>query len=108
MYWRRESGQGRFLVTAKPGLLRRGGLHRLAEVAGVLLLLGLVSVLRGGGDVKTATAYFPRAVHVYADSEVSVLGVAVGKVTRVVPEGTQVRVDFEYDAKRKIPADAFA
>src|SRR6476661_9991350 len=95
-------------MRAKPGLLSKGGLRVLALVAGLLLLLGLVTVLRGGNDVKTATAYFPRAVHVYADSEVSVLGVAVGKVTRVVPEGTQVRVDFEYDAERKIPADAFA
>ena len=65
-------------------------------------------MVRGGPDVKTATAYFPRAVHVYADSEVSVLGVRIGKITRVLPQGTQVRVDFEYDASQKIPADAFA
>src|SRR4051812_5699869 len=95
-------------MRAKPGLLSKGGLRIVAAVVGVLLLLGLVSVLRGGADTKTATAYFPRAVHVYADSEVSVLGVKVGKITRVVPQGTQVRVDFEYDADQKIPADAFA
>ena len=95
-------------MRAKPGLLSKGGMRVVAAVAGLLLLLGLDHVLRGGGDTKTATAYFPRAVHVYADSEVSVLGVRVGKVTRVVPDGTQVRVDFEYDAKQKIPADAFA
>ncbi|MDT7570488.1 MAG: phospholipid/cholesterol/gamma-HCH transport system substrate-binding protein, partial [Actinomycetota bacterium] len=40
--------------------------------------------------------------------DVSVLGVKVGTVKRVVPQGTQVRVDFEYDAKQKIPAEAFA
>ncbi len=95
-------------MRAKPGLLSTGGLRIVAAVVAVFLLVGLVSVLRGGGEMKTATAYFPRAVHVYADSEVSVLGVKVGKITRVVPEGTQVRVDFEYDAKQKIPADAFA
>ena len=95
-------------MRAKPGLLSAGGLRVLGGLVALVLLLGLVVVLRGGGDTKTATAYFPRAVHVYADSEVSVLGVPVGKVRRVVPEGTQVRVDFEYDAKQKIPADAFA
>jgi phospholipid/cholesterol/gamma-HCH transport system substrate-binding protein len=80
----------------------------LALVLGLALLLGLVALLRGGTEVKTATAYFPKAVHVYSDSDVSVLGVKVGRVTRVVPEGTQVRVDFEYDADQRIPAEAFA
>ena len=95
-------------MRAKPGLLSSGGLRLLASALGLILLIGLVSVLRAGDDVKTATAYFPRAVHVYAESEVSVLGVRVGRVTRVVADGTQVRVDFEYDAKQRIPAEAFA
>jgi phospholipid/cholesterol/gamma-HCH transport system substrate-binding protein len=95
-------------MRAKPGLLTGRGLRLIAVFLGLALLVGLVAALRGGGDVKTATAYFPRAVHVYAQSEVSVLGVRVGTVKRVVPQGTQVRVDFEYDAEQKIPAEAFA
>ena len=57
---------------------------------------------------KTATIYFPVAVHLYAGSEVDVLGVRIGTVTSVRPEGTQVRVVIHYDAHRKIPAGAAA
>lgn len=57
---------------------------------------------------KTATIYFPVAVHLYAGSEVDVLGVRIGTVTSVRPVGTQVRVRISYDAHRKIPAEAAA
>ena len=95
-------------MRAKPGLLSGRPMQVLAGVLGLMLLVGLVSVLRGGAETKTATAYFPKAVHVYDQSDVSVLGVKIGSITRVVPEGTQVRVDFEYDSKQRIPAEAFA
>src|SRR4051812_13747337 len=87
-------------------MTRRGQVA--AALVAVLVVLASVLVVRDGGDVKTATAYFPKAIHVYKGSEVSVLGVRVGTVTRVHPEGAQVRVDFEYDAAQKIPADAYA
>src|SRR4051812_38236964 len=84
--------------------VRRG----VAAVVALALAIAAVAFVRSGGDVKTGTAFFPKAIHVYKGSEVSVLGVRIGTVTRVHPEGTQVRVDFEYDASQKIPADAFA
>lgn len=59
-------------------------------------------------DTKTATAYFDRAVGVYKGSEVRVLGVKIGSVTKVTPEGDRVRVDMRYESRRKIPADAKA
>ncbi|MDT7546553.1 MAG: phospholipid/cholesterol/gamma-HCH transport system substrate-binding protein [Actinomycetota bacterium] len=80
----------------------------LAGIAALLVVLAGLFVFRSGNATKTATAYFPKAIHVYKGSEVVVLGVRVGTVTRVHPEGTQVRVDFEYDASQRIPADAFA
>src|SRR5687767_14577913 len=95
-------------MRAKPGLLSGRRPQVIAAVVGLALLLGLVSLIRGGPEMKTATAYFPKAVHVYEQSDVSVLGVKIGSITRVQPEGTQVRVDFEYDASQRIPADAFA
>jgi phospholipid/cholesterol/gamma-HCH transport system substrate-binding protein len=79
-----------------------------AAVVALLLVVVAVGYLRSGGDVRTGTAYFPKAIHVYKGSEVSVLGVRVGTVTGVRPEGTKVRVDFEYDAAQKVPADAYA
>jgi phospholipid/cholesterol/gamma-HCH transport system substrate-binding protein len=85
----------------------RGG--RIAAVAvAVALLAGLVVVLWPGAGQKTATIYFPRAIHVFAGSDVDVLGVKIGSVKSVTPEGTRVKVVIGYDAKRRIPADAFA
>ena len=57
---------------------------------------------------KTVTVYFPVAVHLYKGSEVDVLGVRIGTVASVRPQGTQVRVVIHYDAARKIPASAAA
>ena len=57
---------------------------------------------------KTAVIYFPVAIHLYAGSEVDVLGVRIGTVDSVRPVGTKVRVAISYAASRKIPADATA
>lgn len=62
----------------------------------------------GADDVKTLSASFDRTVGVYVQSDVRVLGVPIGRVTAVTPEGNSVRVDMEYDAKYTLPADAKA
>lgn len=54
------------------------------------------------------TVHFTRAVGVYPGSDVRVLGVKVGSITSVTPEGATVRVELAYDAARKVPADASA
>ena len=46
----------------------------------------------GGDPSKTVVAHFPRAISVYEGSDVRVLGVPVGTVTRVEPTGTDVTV----------------
>ncbi len=80
----------------------------IAAGAAVVVLAALAVVLWPGGAQKTATIYFPRAIHVYAGSDVDVLGVKVGSVRSVTPDGTQVKVGISYDANRRIPASAFA
>ena len=50
-------------------------------------------------ETKTVTAHFPRAVSVYEGTDVRILGVNVGRVTAVIPEGNSVRVEMEYDAR---------
>jgi phospholipid/cholesterol/gamma-HCH transport system substrate-binding protein len=81
-----------------------------AVVAGLVLvlLLGAVLLLLPGSDQKHVTAEFPRAISLYEGSDVKILGVGVGKVDSVDPEGTKVVVKFHYDAKYKVPADAKA
>ncbi|WP_241837896.1 MCE family protein [Streptomyces sp. CB03234] len=54
------------------------------------------------------TAYFPRTVGIYPGSDVRVLGVRIGEVKEITPLGERVRVVLEYDAGRKVPADAKA
>jgi phospholipid/cholesterol/gamma-HCH transport system substrate-binding protein len=54
------------------------------------------------------TAYFPRTVGIYPGSDVRVLGVRIGEVEKITPEGDRVRVDLKYDAGHKIPARAQA
>ncbi|MFF3325326.1 MCE family protein [Streptomyces sp. NPDC002889] len=54
------------------------------------------------------TAYFPRTVGIHPGSDVRVLGVRVGEVKEITPQGRRVRVELEYDSGRRIPADAQA
>jgi virulence factor Mce-like protein len=78
-------------------------------------LLALVAVaaasgcgVLGGSKQKHFSADFDRAIGVYVHSDVRILGVKVGEVTKITPEGTKVRLDMTYDASYKVPADAKA
>ena len=83
--------------------------RRLLVVLGVLLLVAVtINLFRSPAEMRTVTAHFPRAVSVYAGTDVRVLGVNVGRVTAVIPEGNSVRVEMEYDAAYQVPADAKA
>jgi phospholipid/cholesterol/gamma-HCH transport system substrate-binding protein len=76
----------------------------------VVLALAVAAVVAfaGGARSKTLVADFPRAVSLYAGSDVRVLGVPVGKVDSVTPSGTQVVVTMHYDADVRLPASAKA
>ena len=73
-----------------------------------LVVAGAIVMFGGGSSDKTVTAYFPRTVSLYEGSDVRVLGVPVGKIQEVTPEGTQVKVVMTYQDDVKIPADAKA
>ncbi|MEO7942637.1 MAG: MCE family protein [Marmoricola sp.] len=85
---------------------------RISPLVALLAVLAVVAALLvvflPGADRKYVTADFPRTVSLYEGSEVKILGVPVGKVEKVTPAGTKVRVRFYYDAKYKVPADAKA
>lgn len=90
------------LVSRMPG--------RPMAVVVVLLLLAATAatVVVQGGHGKTLTAHFSRTVSLFVGSEVRILGVPVGEVTSVVPEGNSVRVEMTYDDDYDVPADAQA
>lgn len=72
-----------------------------------LVVTGLYFLLSGTSG-KTVTAYFPRTVSLYKGSDVRILGVKVGSIESVTPEGAQVKVVMNYDTKIAVPADAKA
>ncbi|MET9491849.1 MULTISPECIES: MCE family protein [unclassified Nocardia] len=59
-------------------------------------------------NTTTITAYFDKSVGIYSGSDVRILGVPVGSVDSVTPEGEQVKVVMSVDRKYDVPADAKA
>lgn len=72
----------------------------------LVFVFGAVAIARASGT--ELTAYFDRAVGLYPDSSVRVLGVEVGTIVDVQPDGDKVRVDMVVEDDVAIPADAGA
>jgi phospholipid/cholesterol/gamma-HCH transport system substrate-binding protein len=83
-------------------------LRRLALVTALAVAATLAVVLWPKPDPVLVTAYFPRTVGIYPGSDVRVLGVRIGEVKEITPQGDRIRVKLEYDSGRKVPADARA
>jgi phospholipid/cholesterol/gamma-HCH transport system substrate-binding protein len=82
--------------------------RRLALVTALALVAALAVVLWPRSEPVRVTAYFPRTVGIYPGSDVRVLGVRIGEVKKITPQGERVRVELEYEEGRKVPADAKA
>ena len=89
-------------------ILSRISTKVLAIAVVLVLVASAFLVFHQGARTRTVTAYFDRTVSIYKGSELRVMGVRIGTVTAVVPEGDRVRVAMEYDAEYKLPADAKA
>jgi len=87
-------------------------LRPLAFALAGLIALGLGAVgydtLKSDDGSYRVTAYFEKAIGLFENSDVTIMGVAVGKVKEVHPEGTKVRVEMEINDDYKVPADGFA
>ncbi|RBY97255.1 mammalian cell entry protein [Blastococcus sp. TF02-8] len=86
-----------------------GSLQRGVALAAALVLVGALgwTVLRPAGQYRV-TAFFDQTVGLYPGSDVRILGIDVGEVTDVVPEGDKVRVEMEIEDDYDVPADADA
>jgi phospholipid/cholesterol/gamma-HCH transport system substrate-binding protein len=82
----------------------------IAFVATMIVVVGGLAVfLRGGkSDRMTVTAHFSRAVGLYPGSSVRVLGVKVGTVRSIKPDGPAVTVVMDLPVDTPIPAEAKA
>jgi phospholipid/cholesterol/gamma-HCH transport system substrate-binding protein len=85
---------------------------RTARLLGAALLALVVPAcsvpLGGGGDTYTLTASFPRAVSVFESSDVRVLGLPAGTVSRVEVVGNRVQVDLRIPDDIPVPKDVTA
>jgi len=77
-------------------------------VIAILVIAAGLTMLTRGSDQMTLTAHFPRAISIYEGSDVRVLGVPVGKVDKVTPDGTDVIVTMHYDKDVQVPQNAQA
>lgn len=86
-----------------------GSLQRGVAVAATVVLLAALgwTILRPAGQYRV-TAWFGQTVGLYPGSDVRVLGIPIGSVTDVVPEGDRVRVSMLIDDGYDIPAKADA
>jgi phospholipid/cholesterol/gamma-HCH transport system substrate-binding protein len=106
---RMPSGEHRGPLTRLVGGVAHVAL--VARIVAVLVGLGLAAalvVLWPRSGVVTVSADFIRAVGLYPGSDVRILGVRVGQVESVEPEGDHVHVTFSYEDKYRVPADAKA
>lgn len=87
---------------------RRAALVVIYFLALVLMISFALWWVTMGRDGTRITAYFTKAVGVYSGSEVKVLGIGVGRITSVTPQGDRVRVEMTVDDGVEIPANAQA
>lgn len=84
---------------------------RITVLAAIALVIALVSVLlvvTSGPSPKQITAYFPQAIGVYPGSTVRILGLPVGTIDSVQPEGTSVKVTMTVNGGVPVAANASA
>jgi phospholipid/cholesterol/gamma-HCH transport system substrate-binding protein len=86
-----------------------GSLQRGIAAAATLVLLAALgwTILRPAGQYGV-TAWFTQTVGLYPGSDVRILGIPVGEVTDIFPEGDRVRVEMLIDEDYDIPAEADA
>ncbi|OZG28873.1 mammalian cell entry protein [Williamsia sp. 1138] len=92
-----------------------GRLGTVASVAVVTVAVLVVGAAVAGGwhlyesvGRTSVTAEFPTASGIYEGDDVYVLGIKVGAIDTIVPQGDKVKITFHYDSSVKVPADAKA
>jgi phospholipid/cholesterol/gamma-HCH transport system substrate-binding protein len=82
----------------------------LAGVLVLALIAGLFVALRSTGQANRThvVGYFANSSGIFVGDDVRILGVPVGKIDQIEPQGTDVKIGFWYDGDYKVPADAKA
>jgi virulence factor Mce-like protein len=89
--------------------LSRNAIRAVAAVVVAAIVVALVYfVFFSGGDSRKVHAKFASGVGLYPGTPVKILGIVVGKVTHVKPQGDHVLVDMTYAKKYHVPQNAYA
>ncbi|MCV7397388.1 MCE family protein [Mycobacterium paraseoulense] len=84
----------------------------MTVVTAVAVIAAMIGVgwwyLGSDDDTITLTAQFDSASGLYEGNEVAVLGMSVGKITKITAKGGYVEVEFTVDRHVKVPAAAQA
>lgn len=80
----------------------------IGAVIAAIVMVGAYFVFFSGSSDKKVTARFISAIGIYTGTPVKILGVNVGSVTGVHPEGPYVRVTMSYDSKYNLSPNASA
>ncbi|MCW2690132.1 MAG: virulence factor Mce family protein, partial [Mycobacterium sp.] len=79
----------------------------------LVVVLALVAAVVGWQVYKkvttnTVVAYFPETLALYPGDKVQIMGVKVGQIDSIEPDGDKMKVTFHYESKYKVPANAIA
>ena len=97
--------------------VRRLGLRALPRKSVIVAALAVVLALTGAYvgfqlyrkfTTNTVVAYFEQANALYPGDDVAIMGVQVGSVDKIEPDGDKMKVTFHYQSKYKVPANASA
>jgi phospholipid/cholesterol/gamma-HCH transport system substrate-binding protein len=80
----------------------------IGTVVLAIVAVGAYFVFFGGSDNRKVTAQFSSAIGIYTGTPVRILGVNVGEVTGVHPNGAYVEVEMEYSSDYKLAPNASA
>lgn len=87
---------------------------RTAVVLGVIVLVVAVGAAAVGWNIykklttTSITAYFPQTLALYPGDKVLIMGVQVGSIDSIEPQGDRMKVDLHWDSKYKVPENASA
>jgi phospholipid/cholesterol/gamma-HCH transport system substrate-binding protein len=72
------------------------------------MLVGMTACAPFGGNSITIYAMMSDSAGVFIGNDVGILGVTVGHITAIEPEGTNVKITMKIDKDQAVPADAGA
>jgi phospholipid/cholesterol/gamma-HCH transport system substrate-binding protein len=94
--------------------LRLPRMSRVSVIVGTIVVILAIFAAYGGWQLykklttNTIVAYFPEALALYPGDKVDIMGVRVGSIDKIEPDGDKMKVTFSYASKYKVPANATA